>query len=406
MKALVSRVAVSCALVVLSFGAASAQDKKPAAADKYVISAKAGGVNFVEGSTTVERKNGKSGLLVKGDNLEVGDRVSTAADGKTEILLNPGSYLRVGGDSAFEFAATSLDDLKINLTRGSAIFEVFADEEFRVAVATPKSDFHLIRSGIYRVDVDADGKGSIEVWKGRAQVGESEDNIVKSGREANLENGTLAVAKFDRDNKDEFELWSRGRAKELAKVVSRLQRRTLRTALMNSYMGRGWNMYDSFGLWVYDPFGRNYCFLPFGWGWRSPYGYGFGGYIGGYNLPPVVYNPPVRSGGTTPTGGTQTPTGSAPGRVGKPGAPPTEDSPRRSEQRREVPAFIRVQGSGGTGGGTPVFVPDSGSRGVQQPVGPAAAPTANPARSNPSSSPGRGDSPQRVPKGSQRPVID
>ena len=78
MKNYISRI-VSVALVALSFVfAASAQDEtiSAAAGDKYVISAKAGGVNFVEGSVGIVRKAGKSGLLLKGDKLEIGDRVS------------------------------------------------------------------------------------------------------------------------------------------------------------------------------------------------------------------------------------------------------------------------------------------------------------------------------------------
>jgi hypothetical protein len=91
-----------------------------AAGDRYVISAKAGGVNFVEGTVAVVRKSGRSGVLLKGDTLEIGDRVSTAENGKVEILLNPGSFLRLGGTSAFEFNNTSLDELEIRLDSGSA----------------------------------------------------------------------------------------------------------------------------------------------------------------------------------------------------------------------------------------------------------------------------------------------
>jgi hypothetical protein len=65
--------------------------------DRYIVSARAGGVNYVEGTVAVIRKSGRSGLLLKGDTLEVGDRVSTGANGKAEILLNPGSFLRLGG---------------------------------------------------------------------------------------------------------------------------------------------------------------------------------------------------------------------------------------------------------------------------------------------------------------------
>lgn len=286
----------------------NAQDETLAAAagDKYVISARAGGVNFVEGAVSVIRKKGLSGAVLKGDTLQIGDRVSTGADGKAEILLNPGSFLRLGGSSAFEFKTTSLDDLSLKLETGSAILEVFAAEEFQVVISSPKSRYVLVQTGVYRVDVLNDGTASLRVWKGGARV-DGSAKIVKAGRLASPNStGGVSVAKFDRDKRDQFDSWSRMRGKELAKISSLLKRGNLRNVLMRSFLGRRWNMYSSFGLWVYDPFYGGYCFLPFGYGWNSPYGYGFGGqYIGWYDLPPVIYYPPTTGGGNTGTGNPQ-----------------------------------------------------------------------------------------------------
>lgn len=340
MKNCISRI-FGAAITAFVFAAAvSAQDGAIAAAagDKYLISAKAGGVNFVQGAVGVVRTAGKSGLLLKGDRLEIGDRISTGADGKAEVLLNPGSYLRLGANSAFEFTTTSLDDLQIRLDSGSAIFEVFATEDFTVTVNTPKTKLTLIDSGIYRIDVEQGGIGKVAVWKGKARIGDDETAIVKSGREGVIGGSGLAVAKFDRDDKDDLEIWSKVRAKELAKVTAGLQNTNMRTALMRSFLGRQWNMYNSFGLWVYDPFRRNHCFLPFGWGWNSPYGYGFGNNIGYYNLPWVVYTPP-------------TGTGAGPRAVRhvKPGGVRDNNSPVR-------PPFAQVQGSSGSTGRDVVFV--------------------------------------------------
>ncbi len=138
----------------------------------YVISAKAGGVNYVEGNVISTGKNKKGGLLLKGDTVEIGDKVSTGANGKAEILLNPGSYIRLAENSSFEFLTTSLDDLRLRLSGGSAMFEVFADDDFKIVVNTPKADFSIIKSGVYRISVLNDGSGKIAVWKGKARIGE------------------------------------------------------------------------------------------------------------------------------------------------------------------------------------------------------------------------------------------
>lgn len=284
---------LTAVMMSLSFAVfAIAQDDNriaSAAGDMYVISAKAGGVNFVEGKVAVAKKNSRSGYLVKGDKLEVGDKVSTGVNGKTEILLNPGSFVRLGENSVFEFVSTALDDVKINLTGGSAILEVFAANEFRVAIETPKANFYAVRSGVYRIDILPDGSGKISVIKGRAQIGEDENNIIKGGRMAVVSGNQVTAEKLNRNNNDSLEVWSKDRAKELAKINSRLERNTVRNSLLNSFNNRGWGLYDSFGLWVFDRFSGYYCFLPFGYGWSSPYGYGYNRDLWYFRMPRYVY---------------------------------------------------------------------------------------------------------------------
>lgn len=317
---------ISTIIFVLS-AVAFAQDSRAvsAAGSLYLISANAGGVNYVEGKVAVKQNNGRNGYLIKGDKLEVGEKVSTGADGKAEILLNPGSYVRLAENSEFEFKTTSLDDLQLKLNRGSAMFEVITADDFSFAVNTPKGKFYIVKSGVYRIDVLGDGSGKIAVWKGKAKAGNSEAAEIKSGREATVNGNQVAVRKFDRDDKDALEAWSKTRAKELAKVNSRLERNNLRNTLVNSFNRSGWNLYDSYGLWVFDRFSGNYCFLPFGYGWSSPYGYGFGRDIWYLRLPRFIYYQP-------PTGNPQQPAATlspATGRI-------------RSNQSA-VPPFQKVQ---------------------------------------------------------------
>ena len=274
-----------------SFAQETEREKRAinAAGSIYVISAEAGGVNFVEGKVAVTRKDAKSGFLLKGDELKIGDRVSTGADGKAEILLNPGSYVRLGENTDFEFVTTSLENLKVKINRGSAIFEVIADSEFRVAVTVPNADFYVVKSGVYRIDVLPDGAGKIEVWRGLAEIGDGKSAPLKKGQTATVSGNQTAVAKFDRDDKDALEMWSKERAKDLAKINSRLDKSGMR----NSLLGSRWNIYNSYGLWVFDPRARGFCFLPFGYGWSSPYGYWFGRDIWDMQLPWIYYYPPM-----------------------------------------------------------------------------------------------------------------
>src|SRR5690606_9602150 len=119
----VFRIAAFALMAIVLPSIAAGQSRTPTSAlgDQYVISAKAGGVNLVEGSATVVRADGRTRSLIKGDKIEVGERVSTEAGARSEVLLNPGSYLRMGPNTSFEFESTSLDDLSIDVSRGSAM---------------------------------------------------------------------------------------------------------------------------------------------------------------------------------------------------------------------------------------------------------------------------------------------
>ncbi|HEX6279673.1 MAG TPA: FecR domain-containing protein [Pyrinomonadaceae bacterium] len=339
------------AIIGASFAFAQDQTLQSTAGDKWVITAKAGGVNHVQGEVTVTRQTGKSGMLLKGDSIGVGDKVATSTPGRAEILLNPGSYLRADANSAFEFKSTDLEDLAIFVRRGSVMLEVYAADDFKVTVNTPSQTYDLIETGVYRIDVDAQGIARLEVWKGKAEVG---DEVIKKGRTASELDGQVAVAKFDRDERDDFEAWSRERAKELAKGTKELKDKSLRTSLMSSFLGGRWNMYDSFGLWVYNARLGRYSFLPFGYGWTSPYGFGFGHDIWWYGLPRTVYyyyprnypsgSDPGTVAGTPPTGG-GTPTTRTP-----PSRGPLRDPKREPMGEVRNPPFVKMQGSGrGTG---------------------------------------------------------
>jgi ferric-dicitrate binding protein FerR (iron transport regulator) len=319
---------IASAVVVMGFAMmafAQSETISSALGDKYIISAKAGGVNFIDGSATISRNDGRTGILLKGDSVEIGERVSTTAGSKAEILLNPGSYLRVGGSTSFEFESTSLDDLRIRLVDGIAMLEVFADDEFVVRVNAPGASYDLVDTGIYRVET-ANGISSIYVWKGRAEIVSESDTKVKSGRRAVVAGDNVAIAKFDKGDRDELAEWSKDRSKQLAKITQSLKPRNVRDPLISAFNSNLWNFHNSFGLWVFDPFRGSYCFLPFGRGWSTPYGYWYGYDIWSYRLPWYVYYPPTGGGTRTPT--TQNPT--------------TTSGP--INDRRRVPPFQRVEG--------------------------------------------------------------
>jgi hypothetical protein len=89
---------------------------------------------------------------------------------------------------------------------------------------------------------------------------------------------------------------SKDRAKDLSKLSASLKRDNIRDPLINSFWGGRWNLYNTFGVWVYNPFSRSHCFLPFDYGWYSPYGYSFGRPIWNFGLPTAIYRQPRPAG--------------------------------------------------------------------------------------------------------------
>ncbi|NNE98751.1 MAG: hypothetical protein HKN25_06995, partial [Pyrinomonadaceae bacterium] len=66
---------------IASYGFSQDRDTiKTAAGSQYLISAKAGGVNYVAGRVSVLRKDSTSGILVKGDSVNDGETIDTGPD--------------------------------------------------------------------------------------------------------------------------------------------------------------------------------------------------------------------------------------------------------------------------------------------------------------------------------------
>lgn len=265
--------------------------------EKFVISAKAGGVNAVTGQASVSAK-GKSDWqpLTVTDDLDAGDRVRTASDGRVEILLNPGSYLRIGGDSEFELSDNSLANLEVRLIRGTAIVEAagYDGSELSINITTPHTKLAIVRGGLYRLNVIPSDGTELIVRKGRVILSNSHTKV-KGGNKVVFSATSTAIAKLTSEEKkksaEEIEVWSRGRAEELAKANRRITDRMMNSAFASLNNSAFFSSRSS-GFWFFSSRNGCYTFLPLFYGWGSPYGssyhtaiYGFGYGPRGYSLP-------------------------------------------------------------------------------------------------------------------------
>ena len=245
--------------------------------EKFVISAKAGGVNAVTGRVELKSYSGADwSLLNVTDDLRAGDIVKTGMDGRVEMLLNPGSYLRVAQESEFELTNNSLDNLEVRVVRGTAIIEATgADEtELAINITTPHARMVIVKRGLYRVNVTADDTTELFVRKGRVMLADTHTKV-KEGNKVIFNGTTFSVAKMEKadKNKDAVEVWSKDRAETVARANNRIRTRDLNDVFAH-HRNLSWGGFSSRsgGFWLFNPSYRCYTFMPFYYGWGSPYG--------------------------------------------------------------------------------------------------------------------------------------
>ena len=300
MKHIFSSVTLVIATVALLLSATivlNAQNR-----EKFVISAKAGGINAVSGRADLRAFRGADWVsLTVTDDLKAGDVVRTGMDGRVEMLLNPGSYLRIGENSEFELTDNSLENLEVRLTRGTAIIEATgADEtELAINITTPHAKMVIVRRGLYRVSVISGDATELFVRKGRVVLADSHTKV-KGGNKVVFSSTSFSVAKLrDADKqKDNLELWSKDRAETLALANRKVERRG-ESLLLASLYNHGFSGGGS-GVWFFNPSYRCYTFLPFQFGWGSPYGGSYSGvfFYGGYHCCGNPYYRPTYTGPT------------------------------------------------------------------------------------------------------------
>lgn len=324
--------------------------------EEHFISARAGGVNFVSGDVKARRADEADWQrLTMKEDLKTGDAVRTGADGRVEVLLNPGSYFRAGEASEFEMVDASLDNLRLRLARGSAVVEAVGYDQLGldIAVATPQAHVHIVRTGVYRFRVTPEGVTEVAVYKGRVRIGEGEAaGVTKGGHVVRIGAGGVETAKLDKHDRDALDQWSRDRGKELAKLNEKLASRQMNSLIARNGFRSIFSQGFSFGgVWAFNPGLSCYTFLPFYYGWSSPYGYGYnsvytprnyGGTYGGGSIGQGGYhpggggytNPPGNTGGN---GGSSPYPGSGTPSPAPPPPPPVRDVPSRGDVDLPMP---------------------------------------------------------------------
>jgi hypothetical protein len=255
-------------------------------------SALPGTLNYVEGKVSMgghalDSKSIGSAELQAGQSL-------TTENGKAEVLLTPGVFLRVGVNSSVELISPSITDTEVGVEKGDAMIEVAEiHPENDIRISEGSTTARLLKTGLYDFNLN---QQLFRVFDGQASVEEGGRQVtVKGGREVSLaSNNPLKAQKFNKKSYEEDDLyrWSSLRSAYLAEA---------NVDAAGLYANNGWGPWGPgwWGAdWYWDPWFNAFTFIPgdgifyspFGWGFYSPwwvyrapfYGYGYGGYGYGY----------------------------------------------------------------------------------------------------------------------------
>lgn len=233
-------------------------------------SARPGSLNYLEGQVSA---NGQPlnlqavGRFV----LQPGQSLETGGNSFAEVLLTPGSFLRLGSNSEVRLTSAGLADTRISLTRGSALIEadqVISGSHLEVTIDTTSID--LEKKGLYGFaanppDVKVfDGKANVISLQKHREIGKH-DQVLLAG------NDRIKKTSFDENQakSDPLYVWSETRSRE--------------EAAQNKLVAQNPNGYTPVGGgWFWDPYANYYGFWPSAF-LDSPFGFGFyGGYYPGF----------------------------------------------------------------------------------------------------------------------------
>jgi FecR protein len=275
--------------LIFSAGPASAREVDNSSPERAVP----GTLNYVEGQVAIgsqavtARSIGSAGLA-DGQSL-------TTNNGKAEILLTPGVFLRVGDNSSVQMISSSLTNTEVGLNEGEAMVEV--DEihpENDIRVSAGGNTAELLKTGLYDFDLN---HHQFRVFEGKAQVEEGDGRHVdvKGGHAVALEANENVKAKgFDKKAFEEDDLyrWSSLRSAYVAES---------NVGAASAYYESGWGPWGPgwWGAgWYWDPWFYGYTFIPgdgifyspFGWGFYSPWWVYRAPFYGAYGFRAGIYH--------------------------------------------------------------------------------------------------------------------
>jgi hypothetical protein len=182
---------------------------------QMVISARSGVVNCAEGLVFLDDQAVESSITKHPEIKE--NAVLRTAAGQVEILLTPGVILRIGENTALKMITRRLVDTRVEIQTGSAVLEaVHTGRDNNVTVVLNNASVAVTKAGIYRFNTKP---AQIKVFHGEVTVEISDRTAtVATGRMLLLDGPRVSVEKFNMQQTDALDRWSRQRSQIVGSV--------------------------------------------------------------------------------------------------------------------------------------------------------------------------------------------
>ena len=246
-----------------------------------VISAHSGLIHFSDGSVflddqRLEQKTGKFDQMNNGSELRT-------QDGRAEVLLTPGTFLRVGANSAIRMLSNQLDDTRVELLSGSAVLDQGSDAiaNTSVTILYNLDQVHIKKAGRYRFDSEPP---QVKVESGDAEVTADGKSVEAGAGFVVPFEGKLTARKLLSDSHvnsgDDLDNWSAARDSSVAENNQSAAATADLSGVIDGWQNNPDAVLQSLGIPPYIP-GMSSMVPPPGYG---SYGYGYGSGLYGSGL--------------------------------------------------------------------------------------------------------------------------
>ena len=184
--------AAGAATYIAGCAAILALSLAPRAWAQSVISAHSGVIHYVEGDVSIDGTPVHPKFAEFPD-VKAGQLVATS-EGRAEILLTPGVFLRMAEHTSVRLLSNALADTRLEVVSGSALVEVGELLDHN-AISFEGSGKHieLVKKGLYRIDA---APASLRVYEGQARVSSGTESLTaRKGHQIDLDAAQLADTK-------------------------------------------------------------------------------------------------------------------------------------------------------------------------------------------------------------------